>query len=131
MGSSPPFPYEVMMLRFFRSTLLCLAAVLLLAPQLSAQKDKVVPVITSAAIDQSAIFIQGNGFGTSPTVTLGGFFLGGVSVNSVGTQIQAAMPAMADGSYALVVINGANRITFELTVGAQGPAGPTGAAGAP
>jgi hypothetical protein len=118
------------MMRLMRFGCVCALVTFMAAPA-AAQKDKTVPVITSAVVDQSTLFIEGNGFGTAPTVTLGGFFLGGVSVNSVGTQIQAAMPAMTDGSYALVVINGGNRITFELTVGAQGPAGPTGAAGAP
>ena len=118
------------MKRSARVLLVCISALVLFAPQLSAQKNAI-PVIAAASVDGSTLFVQGSGFGNSPTVTLGGFFLGGVVVNSLGTQIQAAMPAMTDGAYALVVTNGNNRVTFELTVGSQGPAGPEGPAGAP
>lgn len=117
-------------MRLLRTALPVLAVTFfLLAPPLSAQQNKT-PVIASAIADGSLLFIQGSGFGTSPQVTLGGFFLGGVVVNSLGTQVQATLPAMEPGAYALQVINGNNRVTFEVTIGAQGPAGATGATGA-
>ena len=118
------------MMRKVQSLLLCVLALVWLAPPVSAKPNKT-PVISSAIADGPTLFIEGSGFGSSPTVTLGGFFLGGVTVNALGTQIQAGMPAMQPGSYSLVVINGDNRVTFELTVGAQGPEGPAGADGAP
>ena len=117
-------------MRSLRSKCLPLVLALAFTVPLAAQGNKI-PIITSAIISGPTLFIEGSGFGNSPTVTLGGFFLGGVVVNSIGTQIQVAMPGMQDGAYLLSVINGNNKVSFTLTVGAQGPAGPAGADGAP
>jgi hypothetical protein len=114
------------MMRLLRTTFLCLAALLVFTSSLAAQKSQPV-VITSAIVDGSTLFIEGSGFGDAPTVTLGGFFLGGVTVN--GAQIQADLPSMQPGAYQLQVINGKSLSAFEITIGAQGPAGPTGADG--
>ena len=117
-------------MRSLRSKFLPLVLALAFTVPLAAQGNKI-PIITSAIISGPTLFIEGSGFGNSPAVTLGGFFLGGVVVNSIGTQIQVNMPAMQDGAYLLSVINGNNKVSFTLTVGAQGPAGPAGADGAP
>jgi hypothetical protein len=118
------------MMRLIRSTLVLATALLVFTSPLAAQKNAA-PTIASAIADGSFLFISGSGFGNSPTVTLGGFFLGGVTVNSLGTQIQVNLPSMEPGAYALQVINGNNKASFEITIGAQGPAGPEGPAGAP
>lgn len=118
------------MIRIIRASFVCLVAALLFAAPLAAQKNQT-PVITSAIVDGSTLFIEGSGLGNAPTVTLGGFFLGGVTVNNLGTQIQAALPAMQPGAYQLQVINGKSLCVFEITIGAQGPVGPTGADGEP
>ena len=117
------------MMRLLRTTFLCLAALLVFTSPLAAQKAQPV-VITSAIVDGSTLFIEGSGFGGAPTVTLGGFVLGGVTVDPLGAQIQATLPAMLPGAYQLQVINGKSMSAFEITIGAQGPAGPTGADGA-
>ena len=114
------------MMRLLRTTFLCLAALFVFTSPLAAQKAQPV-VITSAIVDGSTLFIEGSGFGNAPTVTLGGFVLGGVVATA--TQIQADLPAMQAGAYQLQVINGKSLSAFEITIGAQGPAGPTGADG--
>lgn len=120
------------MMRYLRPTLAIFAGVILFTSPLAAQKGSTSPVVASAVIDETAIFIGGVGFGSAPAVTFGGFYLGGVSVNSLGTQIVANMPAMTPGTYQLTVISGNNKsAAFEITVGTQGPAGPAGADGAP
>jgi len=116
-------------MRQLSRSLLAFTLVVCFVSPLAAQKNQT-PVIASAVADGATLFIQGSGFGTSPSVSLGGFFLGGVIVNSLGTQIQAGLPAMEPGAYALVVTNGNNKATFEITIGAQGPEGPAGATGA-
>ena len=76
-----------------------LACLLSLAPSIAwTQKvSAVTPTITAAVIsvDGSTLFVEGSGFGRAPTVTLGGFFLGGVSVNLTGTQPVAPVSPVA------------------------------------
>src|SRR5262245_41346463 len=104
-------------MRLLRTTLLCLSSlVVLFASPLVAQQNK--PVITSVVADGSLLFIQGSSFGTSPAVSLGGFVLGGVTVNALGSQIQADLPLMEPGAYLLQVSNGNNnKVSFEVTIG--------------
>jgi hypothetical protein len=117
------------MIRIIRSSFVCLVATLLFATPLAAQKNQT-PVINSAIADGTTLFISGSGFGNAPTVSLGGFFLGGVTVDPLGAAIQATLPAMQPGSYQLQVANN-NRVgVFEVTIGAVGAVGPTGADGA-
>ena len=115
-----------------------LACLLSLAPSIAwTQKvSAVTPTITAAVIsvDGSTLFVEGSGFGRAPTVTLGGFFLGGVSVSLTGTQLVAAMPGLPPGSYRLVVDAGpgsSRSWAFEITLGAQGAPGPEGPPGEP
>jgi hypothetical protein len=117
------------MIRIIRSSFVCLVATLLFAIPLAAQKNAT-PVINSAIADGATLFIAGSGFGNAPTVTLGGFFLGGVTVDPLGAAIQATLPAMQPGSYQLQVINSNRICVFEVTIGAAGPVGPSGADGA-
>lgn len=102
----------------------------LCAPTLFAQKNAT-PVITSAiiSVDGTTLFIEGSGFGSTPSVALGGVFLPAVG-NSVGTTITAPMPELPPGSYQLQVWNG-NKSSdgFEMTLGAQGARGPQGEPG--
>jgi hypothetical protein len=86
---------------------------------------------TSQSADGSTLFIQGDNFGASPSVSFGGFPLGGVIVDALGTTITVPMPVAAPGTYQLVVASKRNHsAAFEITLGATGPAGPAGPAGA-
>lgn len=90
--------------------------------------------ITSATVssDQSTLLVTGANFGATPTVTLGDLALGGVQVGAGGTSLSALMPALAPGSYRLVVARGngaAQSDDFDLAVGVTGPTGPQGPAG--
>lgn len=85
---------------------------------------------TSLSADASTLFIEGSGFGATPSVSFGGVALGGVIVNTLGTQITVPLPAFGPGTYQLVVAARANRATaFEVTLGASGAEGPAGPAG--
>jgi len=96
----------------------------------SAQKQSPTVIAARLSADGSVLTIDGSGFGASPVVTLGGFFLDGVAVNSIGTYITALAPALPPGSYQLFVQSGNNKsAAFEMTFGAEGPEGPQGPAG--
>ena len=108
------------------------AACLVLAAVPALAQGRGQPVVTTAVIsaDGSVLAVSGSNFGSNPLVSLGGYVLGGVGVNPQGTALSALMPALAPGSYQLVVTAGGNRsAAFEITVGAQGAAGATGAQG--
>ena len=121
-----------------RLALLCLVCAGVIPSTAAAQKT--VPIVASAttSADGSVLFVSGSGFGSAPIVTLGSIFLDGVTVNSLGTQITALMPALPLGSYLLTVQSGNSKsAAFEMAVGAgegpegpQGPPGPPGPAGA-
>ena len=96
----------------------------------SAQKQSPIVISASESVDGKTLFVQGSGFGTAPSVSFGGVILTSVVVNSIGTQITAATPALPPGTYQLTVVSGGNRsAAFEMTRGAQGPQGPAGPAG--
>lgn len=116
-----------------RWSLIVLIAVGLLSGTAAAQKGaSQTPVVVSSSISVGGdvLFVEGTGFGTAPTVSLGGVLLGGVVVNTIGTHLTADMPALTPGTYQLVVASGNNKsAAFEMTLGAQGPAGPAGPPG--
>src|SRR3954471_11795827 len=91
----------------FRRFSMCFALVITLATAAAAragddQHTQVVSAMVSA--DQSTVFVTGTGFGKTPLVALDGILLGGVTVNGAGTQLQAILPALAPGSYQLLVL---------------------------
>jgi hypothetical protein len=90
--------------------------------------------VVSAVVDSSAdrITISGTGFkpaASAPTVTLDNLSL--TLVSSTNLAVVAKVPtSLAPGSYLLTVMNSASQsATFNVTVGAVGPAGATGPAG--
>jgi hypothetical protein len=90
-------------------------------------------IIRAASADAGHIYVAGVNFGAGPTVFLGGLPLGGVSVNSAGTDITAINPGFPAGTYLLHVSRGngvPDNGTFNLTIGAVGAVGATGATGA-
>ena len=96
--------------------------------------DNQQPFITSAAVsaDETTLFVSGGNFGRAPQLFLGNVRLGGVDVNRAGTELTAVMPALAPGSYRLVIARNhtlSNYVVFELTVGAVGATGPKGDTG--
>src|SRR4051812_13021045 len=117
------------MFRIVRGVALSLLAVSLCSSSAYADKASA-PVVVAAtqSADGTTLFVEGAGFGASPSVALGGIVLGGVTVNSIGTSLTAVMPALAAGSYQLVVTPGGKgketSPAFEMTLGVNGPAGP-------
>jgi hypothetical protein len=91
-------------------------------------------VSASVTSDQTTIVIRGSGFGTSlPDVTLGALPLHGLTIDTAGTVVTAALPASTPpGTYVLTVTRTSlpgSTATMSLTIGAGGPAGPTGPVG--
>jgi hypothetical protein len=90
-------------------------------------------IVRAASADAGHIYVAGVNFGDAPTVFLGGLPLGGVSVNSAGTDITAINPGFPPGTYLLHVSRGngvPDNGTFNLTIGAVGADGAAGATGA-
>jgi hypothetical protein len=91
------------------------------------------PQIDSAVITSPTVLqIDGSGFGTvRPTVVLGGtpLYLLSFTDTVVVASVPVAVPA---GSYTLVITQGSGKdisASFDVTIGAAGPAGATGPAG--
>jgi hypothetical protein len=104
--------------------------ILLVVLGLPARAANSVPVVASATQSGGVLTVNGIGFGSAPSVTLGGVILTGVVVDSLGTSLTAAMPSLAPGTYQLTVQAGNNKsAAFEITLGVQGPAGPAGPQG--
>jgi hypothetical protein len=90
--------------------------------------------ITSVLLsaDQTILFVLGRHFDRRSSVVLGDFALGGVQISPAGDQLTALMPALAPGTYHLVISKGASSgraVGADVTVGAVGPRGPQGEIG--
>ena len=119
-----------------RTCLLVLGTILLLNVPLGAQKGQKAPppqlvIINAVVSPDGTVFVSGmNLGGQAPTVSLGGFILGGVSVNPTGTEVMALAPlGLPAGTHLLTVSSGpsaTNLGTFNLTIGAVGPQGEPG-----
>lgn len=99
-------------------------------------------VITSAIVsaDGSTLYVTGRNFGSSPTVRLGQFLVGGVTANESGTVLTGLMPALEPGTYLLHVArhptssSSTHQAWLSLAVigeALQGPPGPQGDPGPP
>jgi collagen triple helix repeat protein len=94
------------------------------------------PTITSVLLsaDQTILFVLGKRLDRRSSVILGDYILGGVQVSADGTQLTALMPALAPGTYHLIIAKAPNsesgRVTDAyVTIGAVGPRGPQGEIG--
>ena len=122
-------------MRILRSGV-CALAVFSMVAGVSADNRRP-PVILSAevAVSGATLFVSGSSFGRAPKVRLNGTLLGGVVVNSAGTQLTANMPALPAGTYRLEVEHGYwwegdfKPARFVVAVGATGPQGDPGPAG--
>jgi hypothetical protein len=89
----------------------------------------------SAVPEDGTLYVAGVNLGRNPLVFLDGVQLGGVSVNSDGTELTALLPTLDPGTYLLHISRGRGMVengTFNVTIGgggAPGPAGPQGEAG--
>ncbi len=90
-----------------------------------------------ADVDALTLTIDGENFGTDPTVLLGdaaGAFVEQPVVASTDTTIDALLTTGDAGTYVLIVSSGpaATQVyAIDVTLGTQGPTGPPGADGAP
>jgi hypothetical protein len=92
-------------------------------------------VASGLTTSSPTITIDGRFFGRTPRVYLGA--VGGVLeqlsvISSTGTQIVAALPTSAPGSYVLAVSRGPRDLqnaSMSVTIGAEGPSGPPGPPG--
>jgi hypothetical protein len=89
----------------------------------------------SVDFDNGVLYISGEHFdnGATPIVSLAGFGELLLANTPTDTQLEASLPIlMADGDYRLTVLTGPNAgqsDSYDLTVGAMGPQGPTGEPG--
>jgi hypothetical protein len=121
-------------MRILRSGVCALAVSFMVGP-VSADERR--PLILHAEISATGatLFVSGAYFGRAPEVKLAGVVLGGVTVNTSGTQLTANMPALPAGSYRLEVDRnnwwerGLAPARFVVTVGAVGRQGAKGEKG--
>jgi hypothetical protein len=114
----------------------CAALTFFLAASAHAQSPTQSTAITRAEINMQTLIltVQGQNFGGSPRVFVGrsnGTYLQVALVSVTPTQVQASVPFVtAPGTYSVLLLaNGRDFSTIDVTVGIVGPQGPQGLQG--